>query len=87
VFDYANPVETNADPASREFHERLSQRVAAAGEAFRSYFETPVLHEKLRALGFGEIEDLGPNQIAARDFPDRPAPGRTSGGHVVRVRR
>ncbi|HEY3719750.1 MAG TPA: hypothetical protein VGL41_06360 [Roseiarcus sp.] len=87
MFDYANPVETNADPASREFHERLSQRVAAAGEAFRSYFETPVLHEKLRALGFGEIEDLGPNQIAARYFPDRPAPGRTSGGHVVRVRR
>ena len=87
VFDYANPVETIADPASRELHERLSQRVAAAGEAFRSYFETPVLHEKLRALGFGEIEDLGPNRIAARYFPERAPPGRTSGGHVVRARR
>jgi methyltransferase (TIGR00027 family) len=87
VFDYANPVETIADPASRELHERLSQRVAAAGEAFRSYFETPALHEKLRALGFGEIEDLGPNRIAARYFPERAAPGRTSGGHVVRARR
>jgi len=87
VFDYANPVETIADPASRESHERLSQRVAAAGEAFRSYFETPVLHEKLRALGFGEIEDLGPNRIAARYFPERAPPGRTRGGHVVRARR
>ena len=87
VFDYANPVETIADPASRESHERLSQRVAAAGEAFQSYFETPVLHEKLRALGFGEIEDLGPNQIAARFFPERAAPGRASGGHVVRARK
>ena len=31
VFDYANPVETIADPASRELHERLSQRVAGGG--------------------------------------------------------
>ena len=60
--------------------------LTAAGEAFRSYFETPVLHEKLRALGFGEIEDLGPNRIAARYFPERAAAGRTSGGHVVRAR-
>jgi Leucine carboxyl methyltransferase len=86
VFDYANPVETIADPASRELHERLSQRVAAAGEAFRSYFETPVLHEKLRALGFGEIEDLDPNEIAARFFPERAKPGRANGGHVVRAK-
>ena len=68
------------DPASRELHERLSQRVAAAGEAFRSYFETPVLHEKLRALGFGEIEDLGPNRIAARYFPERARRGGLAGG-------
>src|SRR5271154_2732614 len=87
VFDYANPVDTIADPASRESRERLSQRVAAAGEAFQSYFETPVLHEKLRALGFGEIEDFGPNKIAARYFPERAGPARTSGGHVVRARR
>ena len=80
MFDYANPVETIADPASRELHERLSQRVAAAGEAFRSYFDTPALHEKLRALGFAEIEDLGPNEIAARYLPGRAAPARAAGG-------
>ena len=86
VFDYANPVETIADPAMREAHNNLSERVAAAGEAFQSYFETPALHEKLRALGFPEIEDLGPNEIAARFFPERAKPGRANGGHVVRAK-
>ena len=86
VFDCANPVETIADPAMREHHEVMAERVAAAGEAFQSYFETPALHEKLRALGFPEIEDLGPNEIAARFFPERAKPGRANGGHVVRAK-
>jgi methyltransferase (TIGR00027 family) len=87
VFDYANPAETIADPAMRAAHNNLSERVAAAGEAFQSYFETPALHEKLRALGFQEIEDLGPNEIAARFSPERAAPSRANGGHLVRARR
>src|SRR3984957_6227766 len=33
VFDYANPVETIADPAMREHHKVMAERVAAAGEA------------------------------------------------------
>ena len=87
VFDYANPVETIADPAMREHHRVMAERVAAASEAFQSYFETPALHEKLRALGFQEIEDLGPNEIAARFSPERAKPGRANGGHVVRASR
>jgi methyltransferase (TIGR00027 family) len=86
AFDYANPAETIADPAMRERHKDLVERVAAAGEAFQSYFETPALHEKLRALGFHEIEDLGPNEIAARFSPERAKPGRANGGHVARAR-
>jgi methyltransferase (TIGR00027 family) len=86
VFDYANPADTIADLAMREAHDRLSERVAAAGEAFQSFFQTPALHERLRAMGFTEIEDLGPNEIAARLFPERAAPGRTNGGHVLRAR-
>jgi methyltransferase (TIGR00027 family) len=85
VFDYANPAATIANPAMRAAHEILSERVAAAGEAFQSYFETRALHEKLRALGFQEIEDLGPNEIAARFFPELAAPGRANGGHVARA--
>jgi methyltransferase (TIGR00027 family) len=87
AFDYGNPAETIADSAMREFHNAMAQRVAAAGEAFQCSFETPALREKLRALGFQEIEDLGPNEIAARFFPERAAPGRANGGHVVRARR
>ena len=87
AFDYANPPETIADPARREFHNALAERVAAAGEAFQCYFETPALHEKLRALGFQEIEDLGPNEIAARFSPELAKPGRANGGHVARARR
>jgi methyltransferase (TIGR00027 family) len=86
VFDYANPAETIADPAMREHHKILAERVSAAGETFQSYFETPALQEKLRALGFQEIDDLGPNGIAARFFPERAAPGRANGGHVVRAK-
>ena len=86
VFDYANPAETIADPAMREYHKVMAERVAAAGEAFQSYFATPALHKKLRALGFQEIEDLGPNEIAARFFPERAKPGRANGGHVVRAK-
>ena len=87
AFDYANPAQTIADPTMREAHDNLSERVAAAGEAFQSDFETPALHEKLRALGFQEIEDLGPNEIAARFSPERAAPGRANGGHLVRASR
>jgi methyltransferase (TIGR00027 family) len=87
AFDYGNPAETIADPAMRECHKAMAERVAAAGEAFQSHFETPALHEKLRALGFQEIEDLGPNEIAARFFPELARPGRANGGHVVRARR
>jgi methyltransferase (TIGR00027 family) len=87
AFDYGNPAETIADPAMREYHKAMAERVADAGEAFQSYFETPALHEKLRALGFQEIEDLGPNEIAARFFPELARPGRANGGHVVRAGR
>ena len=83
VFDYANPPETIVDEAMRRAHEVLAARVATAGEALQTFFATPALHEKLRALGFHAIEDLGPNQIAARFFPHHAAPSRTNGGHVV----
>ena len=83
AFDYANPVADLADEASRQAHEILAARAAAAGEPLRTSFATSALHEKLRALGFRRIEDLGPDEIAARFFPGRAVPSRESGGHVV----
>ncbi|MGO9839000.1 MAG: class I SAM-dependent methyltransferase [Polyangiaceae bacterium] len=82
VFDYANP------PAEHEGwadHGALAARVAAVGEAFKSYFDSDVLSTSLTALGFRGIEDLGPAQIASRYFPKRPGPARSRGGHIVRA--
>ena len=81
----SNPPESIADPARRAAHEELAARVAAAGEVFRSHFDTDALHEKLRSLGFREIEDLGPAGMAARYFPDRPSSASGGGGHILRA--
>lgn len=84
VFDYANPRESLSERA-RAAHDALATRVAAAGEALRTSFETHVLHARLRALGFEELEDLGPPQIAARFFPRSSGARRERGGHVIRA--
>ena len=84
VFDYSNP------PASlpaemRVRHERRAKRVAELGEAWLNYFESAELRAKLMALGFCEIEDLGPPQIAARYFPNRVTTLPDKGGHILRA--
>lgn len=85
VFDYANPPDAIEDRERRAMHEALAARVAATGEAFRSYFDTRALAARLERLGFGEIEDLAPADIAARYFPERVVPASKGGGHVLRA--
>ena len=85
VFDYANPPEAIDDPERRAAHEALAARVAAAGEAFRCYLDTPTLVAKLDKLGFNAIEDLGPREIAARYFPGHATSASRTGGHVLRA--
>ena len=83
VFDYANPpAESDPHAAGRE---ALAARVAAAGEAFRSDFETDALHARLAALGFREIEDLGPAAILERYFAGKGGRPPERGGHIVRA--
>jgi methyltransferase (TIGR00027 family) len=86
VFDYGNPPASSAgqdeDAAVRE---RLAARVASVGEAFRSHFETEALQAKLMALGFREVEDLGPALIRERYFANRGGSVRDRGGHIVRA--
>jgi len=84
VFDYSDP------PASlsaewRPSHERRAKRVAELGEAWLNYYEADDLRAKLLALGFTEIEDLGPPQIAARYFPSRVRNIPDKGGHILRA--
>lgn len=84
VFDYSNPPDSLSGEM-RAVHDARATHVAGIGEAWVSYFESDALETKLRALGFSEIEDLGPPHIAARYFPQRAnsAPGK--GGHIVRA--
>jgi methyltransferase (TIGR00027 family) len=82
VFDYVNPAASIA-PAGRIAHQALAERVAAAGERFRSYFDTERLRAELRAIGFGHVDDVGPERLAARFFPEGERSAPTRGGHVM----
>ncbi len=82
VFDYSNPPDS-LPPESRAHHDIRAARVAAIGEAWLTYFESGELRTKLLALGFSQMEDLGPRQIAARYFPDRFSTAPDKGGHVI----
>jgi methyltransferase (TIGR00027 family) len=84
VFDYSDPPAT-FPPEQRASHDLRAARVAGIGEAWVSYFEADELRSKLLAMGFSEVEDLGPQQIVERYFPNAAAENRTKGGHVVRA--
>jgi len=82
VFDYSDPPES-LPPDERAYHDKRASRVANLGEAWITYFEAGPLHRKLAALGFAEIEDLGPAEIVARYFPGRGSSVSNKGGHVI----
>jgi methyltransferase (TIGR00027 family) len=84
VFDYSNPPDS-LSPEMRAHHDRLAERVARAGEAFVTWFESGQLRARLTDLGFSEIEDLGPAEFAARYFPHRAASVPKRGGHILRA--
>ena len=83
VFDYANPRHAIEEESVRDYHHKMAERVAKSGEPFRSYLETETLHERARAMGFVEIEDLDRAALVARYLPHIPAKPRP--GHVVRM--
>jgi len=84
VFDYSDP--PAALPAElRAWHEKRAAHVTELGEAWLTYFEADRLHAQMKALGFSEIEDLGPAQIAARYFPNRAMNSPDKGGHILRA--
>lgn len=86
VFDYGNPPRSSTGQDEHAAaHEALAARVASAGEAFRCHFETDALRGRLAALGFREIEDLGPAAIRERYFANRGGSVPDRGGHIVRA--
>jgi methyltransferase (TIGR00027 family) len=86
VFDYSNPPESLTAEARANYDKRAA-RVAELGEAWLTHFDTDDLRAKLKDLGFNEIEDLGPPQIAARYFPTSSKTFPEKGGHVLRATR
>ena len=102
VFDYAVPLE-HLEPGRRARAETLGARVAAAGEPWVTRLDPEEVAARLRALGFIEIEDLGPAALRRHlrpaapageasppegDAPEGDAPGSPAEGpHVTRARR
>jgi methyltransferase (TIGR00027 family) len=85
VFDYVNPSASIEQQGTRTAHEALATRVATLGETLQNAFDTDALRTSLIALGFRDIDDAGPQQLAARFFPDRATEPPRRGAHVVRA--
>ena len=70
VFDYMlSP--SLLTPAQRFRFDVLAQRVALAGEPWQTFFDPGLLLSELRAMGFGCVEDKGPEEINTRYFKNR----------------
>lgn len=82
VFDYGNPLE-QLDATLQAGAAARAKRAAEIGEPFLSSFDTGELHRRLRAIGATEIDDFGPERLAA--LYGRPALS-DAGGHIVDVR-
>jgi len=85
VFDYAMPP-SSMSPGRRAALEARASRVASIGEPWRTYFLPDELAAELHELGFGELTDLGPAELAARWFGRPDVPKGTPGGHVIHAR-
>jgi methyltransferase (TIGR00027 family) len=84
TFDYSDPP-SSLPPDQRAAQARRASRVSKIGEPWITYFAPGELAGELRGLGFTEIEDLNPAQIAMRYF-GAAGSGRTKGGHLIRAR-
>lgn len=70
VFDYMiSPSLLNL--TARKAFDGLAHRVAQAGEPFQTFFDPASLKTTLRDIGFGQIEDIDPEEMDARYFQGR----------------
>jgi methyltransferase (TIGR00027 family) len=83
VFDYAMPPES-LSPARRAAFAARAARVAGLGEPWQTYFWPDEIERILHA--FGDLEDLGPAQLAERFFHRADLPPDTPGGHILHAR-
>lgn len=70
VFDYGCAPES-LSAVGRAVFARMAERVAAAGEPWKSFFEPDDLSALLRDCGFSFVENLGPAELNRRYFAGR----------------
>ena len=70
TFDYAVAPET-LSPIGRIAFDRLSERVAAAGEPFRLFFKREDMATELREAGFKHVEQADSDRLNDLYFSDR----------------
>ena len=68
VLDYGQP-RAVLPPLEQLAHDSLADRVRLAGEPFQLFFTPEAMRRELRA--FGEVEDLGSQELNARYFDGR----------------
>jgi methyltransferase (TIGR00027 family) len=88
VFDYAVP-RASLKFIERFIFDRISARVAAAGEPFQLFLDPKHLAERLHQVGFPHLEDLGVEEINARYFAGRNDKLRVRGalGRIISARK
>ncbi|RPJ42535.1 MAG: hypothetical protein EHM27_02710 [Deltaproteobacteria bacterium] len=70
VFDYMiSPSLLN--PAQRSRFDAIAKQVALGGEPWQAFFDPGLLMRDLQAMGFGYVEDNGPEEINGRYFKNR----------------
>jgi methyltransferase (TIGR00027 family) len=70
VFDYTiSP--SLMTPLQKTALDAIAGRTAAAGEPWLGFFEPEALTADLGAMGFGDVRDVGPDEINARYFANR----------------
>jgi methyltransferase (TIGR00027 family) len=84
IFDYGEPAR---DDAQQQAAVALMERVAAAGEPFRSHFMPGELVGDVSALGFSQVENFDAGRLNPRYFADRADDLKLRGnGHILMAR-
>lgn len=83
IIDYSEPISA-LPPGNRAMVEVLAGVMASIGEPWLSLFTADEIATKLTGFGFGDIEDLGWQDMIARFAPDSTATDQV-GGHVLRA--
>jgi methyltransferase (TIGR00027 family) len=87
IFDYGEPPQARDNPLQKAALAAMMERVAAAGEPFRSFFVPDELVRDVRALGFSQAEDFDAEKLNAHYFAGRTDDLKLLGrGHLLLAR-